>query len=617
MTEPSVPRPLRRFVDGLARLPPEELGGTLRDVLPFAPLPANATAGAAPAELALAPELEDLLARRGISRLWSHQADALARLRAGRDVFVATPTASGKSLIYTLATAERVLARRSARALYLFPLKALEQDQLAKLRGDFAALPLLDAPTAEIYDGDTPPHLRRKIREAPPSVLLTTPDMLHFGILPGHDAWKEFFRNLELVVVDEVHTYRGVLGAHFAQVLRRLLRVARHHGAEPRFVACSATVGQSGALRARAVRARARRGRRRRRARARALARHARARGVGLHRGGSAVPALRARGPAHDRLHAGAPDHRAHAPVGAGGGARAGAAHLVVPERLPARGAARDREAALRGRPARRDLDLGARARHRRRRARRVHPRRLPGLGPGHAPARGPGRARPRGRRVPRAAARTRSTGSSCATPSGSSTRPCEDAVLDAESLEIAAAHLPCAAGEIPLLHGEPWLETPGMERALALAHERGRLLESASGGESFAARRNPAREVSLRQAGESFAIRRADESDRPRPRDRHDRRRPRHRRVSPRRDLPAPRAVVQGQRARPRAAQRSRSRARSRSTGTRARWSRRRPRSSRCCARGRSGTRWPSSAGCGSRRGPSPTRSGASTGRT
>src|SRR5262249_45359050 len=240
----SVPRPLRRFVDELARLPPEELGGTLRDVLPFAPPPAGATGDDFVAgELALAPELEGILARRRIRPLWSHQADALARVRAGRDVLVATPTASGKSLIYTFAAAERVLARRSARTLCLFPLKALEQDQLGKLRSDFAALPLLDAPTVEIYDGDTPPHLRKKIRDAPPSVLLTTPDMLHYGILPGHDGWKEFFRNLELVVVDEVHTYRGVLGAHFAQVLRRLLRVARHHGAEPRFVACSATVG--------------------------------------------------------------------------------------------------------------------------------------------------------------------------------------------------------------------------------------------------------------------------------------------------------------------------------------------------------------------------------------
>ena len=109
MTEPSVPRPLRRFVDGLARLSPEELGGTLRDVLPFAPLARSAARGAAPRELALAPELQDLFARRGIRALWSHQARALARLRAGRDVVLATPTASGKTLVYTLAPLERAL----------------------------------------------------------------------------------------------------------------------------------------------------------------------------------------------------------------------------------------------------------------------------------------------------------------------------------------------------------------------------------------------------------------------------------------------------------------------------------------------------------------------------
>ena len=455
----------------------------------------------------LAPEVQDLLARRKIRGLWSHQADALARIRAGRDVFVATPTASGKSLIYTLATAERVLARRSARALCLFPLKALEQDQLAKLRSDFAALPLLDAPTVEIYDGDTPPHLRKKIRDAPPSVLLTTPDMLHFGILPGHDAWKEFFRNLELVVVDEVHTYRGVLGAHFAQVLRRLLRVARHHGAEPRFVACSATVGnperfarelfgreldvvvQDGAPaperwlatlepEASAYTAAARLFRRCVRAGLRTIAFTQSRRTTELmhlwvleaepqlaprissYRSGFLPEERRA---IEKRLFEGdllgvISTSALELGIDVGGldvCILVGYPGSVLATRQRAGRVGRGREGVVFLVPGEDALD----------RFFLRHPERVV-------------------------------------------TRPCEDAVLDAESLEIAAAHLPCAAGEIPLLHGEPWLETPGMERALALAHERGRLLESAAGGESFAARRNPAREVSLRQAGESFAIR-------------------------------------------------------------------------------------------------------------
>jgi DEAD/DEAH box helicase domain-containing protein len=508
VTDPSVPRPLRRFVDELARLPPEELGGTLRDVLPFARGPASALPGGVePDELALAPELRELLARRGIPRLWSHQADALARVRAGRDVFVATPTASGKSLVYTLATAERVLARRSARALCLFPLKALEQDQLGKLRGDFAALPLLDAPTVEIYDGDTPPHLRKRIRDAPPSVLLTTPDMLHFGILPGHDAWKEFFRNLELVVVDEVHTYRGVLGAHFAQVLRRLLRVARHHGAEPRFVACSATVGnperfarelfgreldvvaQDGAPtperwlatlepEASAYTAAARLFRRCVRAGLRTIAftqsrritelmhlwvleaEPQLAQRISSYRSGFLPEERRA---IEQRLFEGnllgvISTSALELGIDVGGldvCILVGYPGSVLATRQRAGRVGRGREGVVFLVPGEDALD----------RFFLRHPERVV-------------------------------------------TRPCEDAVLDAESLEIAAAHLPCAAGEIPLLHGEPWLETPGMERALALAHQRGRLLESAAGGESFAARRNPAREVSLRQAGESFAIR-------------------------------------------------------------------------------------------------------------
>ena len=508
-------RPLLRFAEDLARLPTPELGGTLRALLPFSALP---TSDATVSELApaapLAAELKGILARRGIAELWSHQADALARATAGRDVLVATPTASGKSLIYNLATAARLVERRGARALFLFPLKALEQDQLAGLRADLETLSALDAPTAEIYDGDTSPYRRKKIRESPPSVLLTTPDMLHFGILPGHDQWKEFFKNLELVVVDEVHTYRGVLGAHFAQVLRRLVRVARHYGAEPRFIACSATVGNP-----------------------RAFARELFGRELDVvTRDGAPAPQrwLAALEPEASAYTTAARLFRRCVRAGLRTIAFTQSRrvtelmHVWILEAEPQLAA---RISSYRS---------GFLPEERRAIERRLFDGDLLGvistsaleLGidvggldvcilvgyPGSvlATRQRAGRVA-RGREglvfmIPQEDALDRFF---LRHPERLVTRPCEDAVLDATSLEVAAAHLPCAAAEVPLAHGEAWLESPGVRRALELAHARGSLLESAAGGESFAARRDPAREVSLRAAGESFAIRRAGETGR------------------------------------------------------------------------------------------------------
>jgi DEAD/DEAH box helicase domain-containing protein len=192
-----------------------------------------------------------VLAARGIQGLYTHQARSLAELRDGRDVVLATPTASGKSLVYSLPTLESALRDAEARALYLFPLKALAQDQRAKLAGDLEAMIApgdRSRPRVEIYDGDTPTARRKAIRQDPPSILITTPDMLHLGILPHHASWERFFRGLELVVVDELHSYRGIFGSHVAQVLRRLDRVGRHHGASPRIVCASATVANPGEL---------------------------------------------------------------------------------------------------------------------------------------------------------------------------------------------------------------------------------------------------------------------------------------------------------------------------------------------------------------------------------
>lgn len=187
--------------------------------------------------------VETVLERRGIEALYAHQARAMDVLRSGRSVVAATPTASGKTLIYNMPVIEQVLGNPDSRALYLFPLKALAQDQLRGFEELAAAWPGNERPTAAIYDGDTTQHFRRKIRENPPNVLMTNPEMLHLALLPYHDKWAAFFAGLTHVVVDEVHTYRGVLGSHMAQVFRRLRRVCGRYGADPAFAFLSATVG--------------------------------------------------------------------------------------------------------------------------------------------------------------------------------------------------------------------------------------------------------------------------------------------------------------------------------------------------------------------------------------
>lgn len=177
---------------------------------------------------------------RGIERLYSHQARALELAAEGKHVVVATPTASGKSLCYNLPALHALAADPTATALYLFPTKALSRDQEEALRGLMRDAELSTA--AITYDGDTPVDARRAARQRA-GVLLTNPDMLHAGIMPHHTAWARFFANLKYVVVDELHSYRGVFGSHLANVMRRLLRIARFHGAAPTFLFASATIG--------------------------------------------------------------------------------------------------------------------------------------------------------------------------------------------------------------------------------------------------------------------------------------------------------------------------------------------------------------------------------------
>ncbi len=188
----------------------------------------------------LSPAVVRALSLRGVDQLYSHQADAFELASAGRHVVVATPTASGKSLCYNLPILQALASDSSARALYLFPTKALSRDQEESLRQLMRDAEL--AIGTITYDGDTPNDARRAARQRA-GVLLTNPDMLHAGIMPHHTAWARLFSNLKYVVIDELHTYRGVFGSHLANVIRRLLRIARFHGSSPTFLFASATIG--------------------------------------------------------------------------------------------------------------------------------------------------------------------------------------------------------------------------------------------------------------------------------------------------------------------------------------------------------------------------------------
>jgi DEAD/DEAH box helicase domain-containing protein len=493
---------LRAFLDDLRRVPSERLGGRMVH-LESLPPEARVTT-----DVALPPELAPILERRGIDELYVHQASALDAHRSGHDVVVATATASGKSLIYNLAVALRSLEDREARALFLFPLKALERDQLAGLRADFASISADEAPTAEIYDGDTSPYRRRRIRESPPTVLISTPDMLHVGLLPAHARWRNFLSRLELIVLDEVHTYRGVFGSQTAQVLRRLLRVARYHGADPRVVACSATIGNPGPFYRKLV------------------GRDA----VVLEEDGAPKPirhyaffspevspyTLAARLFRHCvstglRTIAFTQSRRITELI-----------HTWVLEAAP--------ELA----PRVSSYRSGFLPEERRTIEERLFRGELGGVISTSALELGidvggldvcllvgyPGTVlatRQRAGRVGRGRA-----GVVLLVPQEDALdrymvdhprilldHPPEDAILDPANLEVLRAHLPCAATELPLTEDEPWLADPDVRAAVDEVTRQGNLLESAAGGEWVRGRAPAAREFSLRSIGEAFTIRR------------------------------------------------------------------------------------------------------------
>jgi DEAD/DEAH box helicase domain-containing protein len=193
----------------------------------------------APFPPTLDPRLGSALRARGIEHLYSHQARCWEIIEKGHSVVVVTPTASGKTLCYNLPVLQSLLEHADARVLYLFPTKALAQDQLAELEELAKTLPDLRMFT---YDGDTPQDARRAVR-ARANLVLTNPDMLHSGILPHHTKWAVLFQNLRYVVLDELHAYRGVFGSHLANVVRRLRRLCKHYGSSPQFIMASATIG--------------------------------------------------------------------------------------------------------------------------------------------------------------------------------------------------------------------------------------------------------------------------------------------------------------------------------------------------------------------------------------
>ena len=199
----------------------------------------------------LHPTLHSYLEAAHLLPLYSHQAQAINAARSAKNVFIVTPAASGKTLCYNVPVLDAALNDTRSCALYLFPTKALSQDQLRGLRELFAlpqpSSPILALPGLDcaIFDGDTPPEERGEIKRSS-RLVLTNPDMLHLGILPNHQSWSRFLHHLRYVVVDEAHVYRGIFGSHVANVLRRLRRLSALYGANPQFICCSATIANPG-----------------------------------------------------------------------------------------------------------------------------------------------------------------------------------------------------------------------------------------------------------------------------------------------------------------------------------------------------------------------------------
>ncbi|MDP8238410.1 MAG: DEAD/DEAH box helicase [Candidatus Hatepunaea meridiana] len=210
-------------------------------------LPAQPARYAVPAS-SVPDNIDRALKKSGIMKLYSHQAEAINLIRSGHHLVAITPTASGKSLLYNLPVIEKLANDKDAHALYIFPLKALEQDQSIKLNQLIKAAGLEKGVSSGIYDGDTPTNTRTKMRKSPPSILITNPDMMHLSLMSYHSSWESFIRGLKYVVLDELHIYRGIFGSNILHLLHRLDRLCKFYGTSPQFIATSATIAGAGEL---------------------------------------------------------------------------------------------------------------------------------------------------------------------------------------------------------------------------------------------------------------------------------------------------------------------------------------------------------------------------------
>jgi len=498
---PEADHDVAAYVDAL--LDSERLG---RLVVCHRVFPATPPAYAAPSRPFPRP-LADLLARRGIDRLYAHQARAIDLVRAGRHVAVATPTASGKTLTYLLPVLEEVIRNPDSRAIFLYPLKALAQDQKKAIDELTAALPPSARPTCAIYDGDTTSHFRRKIRDNPPQILITNPEMLHLSLLPGHESWSTLFAGLSHVVVDEMHTYRGVMGSHMAHVFRRLLRVCARFGASPGFIFCSATIGNPGELAASLtglpVETVTTSG-------APAGARHFLFINPEQSAATTAVMLLAAALKRGLRTIVYTQSRKMTELISLWIGERAGpyAARVsayrsgFLPEErrsIEAAMASGELLAVVSTSALELGIDIGG-----------LDLCILCGY-PGSVMS-----AWQRGGRVGRAlreSAVVMIAGEDALDqyfmrhPDDFFDRPPECAVINPDNPVIAARHLECAAAELPLVSGEPFCASPAMRQAMAVLEAKGLLLRSKDGGRIFAARKRPHRDINLRGTGGQFTI--------------------------------------------------------------------------------------------------------------
>lgn len=450
-----------------------------------------------------------LLAERGIS-LYSHQALATDHIRAGHSVVAATPTASGKSLIYNLPVLERHLLDPEARALYLFPLKALAQDQLQSFNALCASWPEEARPTAALYDGDTSDHMRRKIRRDPPTTLITNPEMLNLAILPNHGQWAPFLAGLAHIVVDEAHIYRGVFGSHICGLFRRLNRICARYGANPGYVFCTATLGNPGELCANLIGANPANVHVIDKSGAPQGPRHFLFLNPDLAPATAAIDLLKRALARNLRTIVYCKSRRMTELVSLWAGAESGPwkdrisayrAGFLAEERrnIEARMASGDLLAVVSTSALELGIDIGG-----------LDLCILVGY-PGSVT-----QTMQRGGRVGRGkqeSAVVLVAGEDALDqyfarhPEDFFSRPPEKAVVNPDNEVILGRHLECAAAEMPLALDEPWLERPATRKALADLRARGLVLPTSDGLEYLAARKKPQRGLDLRGAGQSFGI--------------------------------------------------------------------------------------------------------------